>query len=75
MLQRQSNTCPDTRPDGKNDALAAHGLVKYEDRLSQDKGWGLNEAGKIFEGRSEVQKTMRRIAEPLTALGIVSTFH
>ncbi|MEX1231087.1 MAG: nucleotidyl transferase AbiEii/AbiGii toxin family protein [Planctomycetaceae bacterium] len=55
---------------GENNALVAQRVMNYEDRLAQDKGWGLNEAGKIFEGRSEVQKTMRKIADSLTKLGI-----
>ena len=57
-------------PFHNRETLTAQEVVSYEDRLAQDLGWGLNEAGKIFEGRSEVQKTMRKIAESLTILSI-----
>jgi hypothetical protein len=45
-------------------------LPTYEVRMSQDLEWALTQSGLFFEGRGEVQETLRRIVERLDALGV-----
>ncbi|MFN0198287.1 MAG: nucleotidyl transferase AbiEii/AbiGii toxin family protein [Planctomycetaceae bacterium] len=45
-------------------------MTAYEDRLSQDSRWALNEGGLYFDEKSEVHKSLRKIADSLRTLGI-----
>lgn len=43
---------------------------KYEERLRADRGWGLDEGGLHFEGKSLVRKTLNRLGARLRDLDI-----
>ena len=45
-------------------------LITYEQRLSSNAGWALNEGSKFFEDKSAVQDALRKITKRLTALNI-----
>jgi hypothetical protein len=45
-------------------------LVTYEQRLSQNRSWALDEGFRYFQGMSAPQDTLRRIAQRLNELGI-----
>jgi hypothetical protein len=45
-------------------------MIAYEQRLKQDKRWGLREGSMHFERESAVHKTLERIAGRLEQLGI-----
>src|ERR1700678_1743035 len=46
------------------------GFEKYEDRLSHNLRWALEEGSLFFEGKGAVQDTLRRIAKRLDELQI-----
>jgi hypothetical protein len=58
------------------DLAAAHsppsnqGVVPYEQRLNEDSTWALTEGSLHFQGKSEVQKALRRIATRLVELKV-----
>src|SRR5687767_8894962 len=45
-------------------------MITYEERLSQDRRWALNEGSRHFEGHSLVQEALERITSRLTELQI-----
>jgi hypothetical protein len=53
-------------------AQPAHGPVvaTYEQRLSENPRWALNQGSGFFEGKSAVQDALRKITRRLTELGI-----
>ncbi|NNJ27975.1 nucleotidyl transferase AbiEii/AbiGii toxin family protein [Alienimonas chondri] len=51
-------------------ADAGGGVIPYERRLDMNRRWALSEGGKHFEGRSEVETSLHRIADRLNALGV-----
>ena len=44
--------------------------LDYTKRMNADMNWALREGGMFFQNESEVQKSLRRIAERLNVLGI-----
>ena len=42
----------------------------YEERLGRERGWGMSEGSKFFEGASEIQAVLKRLATALRASGI-----
>jgi hypothetical protein len=53
-----------------NPSPIGNDVVPYHDRLDQDPRWALDEGSAHFEGKSEVQKALRRIVSRLDELGI-----
>jgi hypothetical protein len=45
-------------------------VVPYEDRMSADWEWGMNQSSLFFEGKGLVRRTVRRISQRLNQLGI-----
>src|SRR5262245_29181431 len=45
-------------------------VVPYEQQLDQDRRWALSEGSQHFQGKSEVQKALRRICKRLNELDI-----
>lgn len=45
-------------------------MVPYEEQLDRDRTWAFQQGGLHFEGRSEVQATLRRIARALDDLAV-----
>jgi len=64
--QLPSNSTPSALPELALGAIAP----VYETELARDWNWGMNEAGKHFEGRSKVFEAMRKIAQRLDELEI-----
>ena len=61
-------TAPALAPPPARDA--AGGVVPYERRLDSDRRWAMSEGGRHFEGRSQVEVSLHRIAERLNGLGV-----
>jgi hypothetical protein len=45
-------------------------IPTYEERLARDSRWALSEGSKFFEGKSDVQETLRKITGKLREMGI-----
>ena len=45
-------------------------IESYEDRLDRDREWAMSEGSIFFQGKSEVQQTLKKIANKLGELGI-----
>jgi len=51
-------------------AVPAEAVVPYEDRMSANWEWAMNESSLFFEGKGKVQETLRRITQRLNKLNI-----
>src|SRR5438445_8287943 len=57
-------------PDRFQGSFSVTEVQPYEDRLEHDREWAMSEGSKFFQGKSEVQYTLKKITQKLRELGI-----
>ena len=65
-----SSNLPCVSSNDVQDTVAASAVTPYEELLNRDGRWALSEGSQHFEGKSAVQKALRRIAKRLDELEI-----